>query len=96
MKKSEELLEASPESLHPSPSPSRKGRGTPLRTLRLQPQRHKRVANGHPWVYSNEIVMDGTAKNMEAGSLVAFAAHDGSHLGVGSFNPHTLIEGRIF
>ena len=65
-------------------------------TIRLQPQRHKRVANGHPWVYSNEIVMDGAAKGGEAGRIVLFTTHDGGHLGVGSYNPHTLIAGRIF
>lgn len=64
--------------------------------IRLQPQRHKRVAAGHPWIYSNEIVMDGAAKSLESGCAVTFQAHDGSVLGIGSFNPHTLIAGRIF
>lgn len=65
-------------------------------TIRFQPARHKRVANGHPWVYSNEIVMDGAAKTLEAGCIATFVAHDGTHLGWGSFNPRTLIAGRIF
>ena len=69
---------------------------SPIPTLRLQPGRHKRTAQGHPWIYSNEIVMDGAAKALEAGSLVRFCAHDGTVLGTGSFNPHTLIAGRIF
>jgi 23S rRNA (cytosine1962-C5)-methyltransferase len=46
-------------------------------------------------VFSNEIVMDGAAKALEAGVLARFQAHDGSFLGTGSFNPHTLIAGRI-
>ncbi len=62
----------------------------------LQAQRHKRVLNGHPWVYSNEIVMDSAAKEMEPGAIVAFRAHDKRILGIGSFNPHSLIAGRIF
>lgn len=67
-----------------------------LPTVRVQPARHKRVANGHPWVYSNEIVMDGAAKAHDAGTFVRFCTHDGQFLGVGSYNPHTLIAGRLF
>lgn len=63
--------------------------------LRLQPARHKRVAGGHPWVFSNELVMDAAAKALPAGTLARFQAHDGSYLGTGYFNPHTLIAGRI-
>ncbi|MDD3181933.1 MAG: class I SAM-dependent rRNA methyltransferase [Alphaproteobacteria bacterium] len=67
-----------------------------LPIIKFQPSRHKRVAGGHPWVYSNEIVMDATAKALEPGSMVRFIAHDGTVLGMGSFNPHTLIAGRVF
>lgn len=69
---------------------------TKMPSIKLQPARHKRVAGGHPWIYSNEIVMDGAAKALEGGSLVQFLAHDGSVIGLGSFNPHSLIAGRIF
>jgi len=64
--------------------------------VRVQPGRHKRVAAGHPWLYSNEIVMDGPAKALPAGEIVQFQAHDGTVLGTGSFNPHNLIAGRVF
>jgi 23S rRNA (cytosine1962-C5)-methyltransferase len=64
--------------------------------VRLQPQRHRRVQSGHPWVYSNEIVMDAATKALPRGAMAAFHAHDQKFLGVGSFNPHTLIAGRIF
>lgn len=66
-----------------------------LPSIRLQPQRHKRVQAGHPWVYSNEIVMNGAAKALEAGSIVNFLAADGVYLGCGYYNPRTLIAGRI-
>lgn len=65
-------------------------------TIRLLPQRHKRVAAGHPWIYSNEVAMDAAAKALPPGSLVRFAAHDGRELGTGSFHPHNLICGRVF
>jgi len=67
-----------------------------LSVIRLQPARHNRVQQGHPWVYSNEIIMDAVAKGVEAGAIVRFTTHDGQFLGAGSFNPRTLIAGRIF
>ena len=67
---------------------------TPI--VRLQAGRHKRAAGGHPWVYSNEIVMDSAAKALEPGSIVSIRAHDNQFIGTGSFNPHTLIAGRVF
>lgn len=47
-------------------------------------------------MFSNEIVMDAAAKGVAAGSLAIFKAHDQTYIGIGSFNPHTLIAGRIF
>jgi len=67
-----------------------------LPIVRLQAGRHKRAASGHPWIYSNEIVMDSAAKTLEPGAIVAFRAHDNQFIGVGSFNHRTLIAGRIF
>jgi 23S rRNA (cytosine1962-C5)-methyltransferase len=67
-----------------------------LPVVRLQPGRHKRAALGHPWIFSNEIVMDGGAKALPAGEIVRFQAHDGSFLGTGSFQSQNLIAGRIF
>ncbi|MGB4100301.1 MAG: class I SAM-dependent rRNA methyltransferase [Alphaproteobacteria bacterium] len=64
--------------------------------VKLQPHRHQRVAAGHPWVYSNEVVMDAAAKALPPGSIVSFRAADGAKLGVGSFHPHNLICGRLY
>jgi len=65
--------------------------------VRLQAQRHKRAQGGHPWVYSNEIVTDDpTVKSAEAGMIVEFRTHDKQFIGRGTFNPKTLIAGRIF
>jgi 23S rRNA (cytosine1962-C5)-methyltransferase len=66
-----------------------------LPTLRLQPGRHRRAQSGHPWIYSNEIQMDNTAKALAPGSLVRLVDAQGLGLGVASFNPHTLIAGRL-
>jgi 23S rRNA (cytosine1962-C5)-methyltransferase len=69
----------------------------PLPVIRLQPQRHKRVQGGHPWIYSNEIVTeDAAVKTAAPGTLVEFRTHDKQFIGRGSFNAKTLIAGRIF
>jgi len=62
----------------------------------LAPGRHKRAATGHPWIYSNEIVLDAAAKALPPGSLVTVISSEGRRLGVGSFNPHPLVSVRLF
>ena len=61
----------------------------------LLPGRHKRAEQGHPWLYSNEIQMDKTAKALPPGGLVRLAAGSGKPLGVATFNPHALVAARI-
>ena len=63
--------------------------------IRLLPGHDKRVALGHPWVYSNEVAMDAAAKALPPGTLVSLVTGNGKHLGVATFNPHTLIAARI-
>ena len=60
----------------------------------LQPGGHRRAEGGHPWIYSNEIVMDGAAKSLPAGTLVTLRRADARPFGVATFNPHTLIAAR--
>ena len=64
-------------------------------TVRVLPGHDKRVALGHPWIYSNEIVMDAAAKALPPGILVNLVAASGKNLGIGTFNPHTLIAARL-
>jgi 23S rRNA (cytosine1962-C5)-methyltransferase len=63
--------------------------------LRLMAGRHKRVKAGHPWVYSNEIVMDAAAKQLAPGTIVRLEAGSGELLGLAMFNPRTLIAARV-
>jgi 23S rRNA (cytosine1962-C5)-methyltransferase len=63
--------------------------------IRLRAREHKRIASGHPWVYSNEIVMDPATKSLPAGTLVRVESAEGVALGAASFNPHTLIAARM-
>jgi len=56
--------------------------------------REKRANQGHPWIYSNELQMDQQAKALPPGSLVRIKKEQGGFLGVGTFNPHSLIAVR--
>jgi 23S rRNA (cytosine1962-C5)-methyltransferase len=68
---------------------------TAVPAIRIQPGRHKRVAGGHPWVFSNEIAMDAAAKALPPGGLVRLQTASGDAVGLAMFNPHTLISARI-
>src|SRR5579883_477609 len=73
----------------PGPAPAAKQRA--MRSITLRPEAHRRLAAGHPWVYSNELVMDPAARAIEPGSLVRLLRADGRPLALATFNPHTLI-----
>ena len=64
--------------------------------IHLRPGGDRRLRHGHPWIYSNEIRMDGGAKAIAPGAAVALHRVDGKPLGVGTFNPHALIAFRMF
>jgi len=64
-------------------------------TVRLEAGRHRRVLDGHPWAYSNEVRMDAAAKALPPGTVVRLAAPDSRPVGTGFFNPHSLIAMRL-
>lgn len=52
-----------------------------------------RILAGHQWVFSNEIKsIHGTP---EAGDVIELLRHDEKFLGVGFYNPHSLIAFRL-
>jgi len=53
------------------------------------------VRAGAPWVFSNEIVMDAAVKSLAPGASVTLADDKGAALGVGYFNPKSLIAVRL-
>ncbi len=63
-------------------------------TVFLKRGAHRRMEQGHPWAFSNEVEMDGAAKALAPGTPVRLARCDGSPLGVAIFNPHSLIAAR--
>jgi 23S rRNA (cytosine1962-C5)-methyltransferase len=64
--------------------------------VRLVPGGQRRAETGHPWIYSNEILMDAAAKALTPGSLVTLRRTNERPLGVATFNPHALIAARLF
>ncbi|MBM3531635.1 MAG: class I SAM-dependent rRNA methyltransferase [Alphaproteobacteria bacterium] len=67
----------------------------PRPEIRLLPGRHKRPLEGHPWIYSNEVELSAAAKALPRGTVARFVSHDSRPLGVGFFDPHSLIAGRL-
>ena len=64
-------------------------------SITLLAGRHRRAEAVHPWIYSNEVVMDTAAKALAPGSLVKLQRADSSPLGVAIFNPHSLLAARL-
>src|SRR5262245_25587041 len=64
-------------------------------SVKLQPGGDKRATFGHPWIFSNELVMDAAAKSLPPGSVVSVIRADGRPLGSAFFNPHSLIAARL-
>ncbi|MGN1079133.1 MAG: RlmI/RlmK family 23S rRNA methyltransferase, partial [Alphaproteobacteria bacterium] len=54
----------------------------------------RRAKAGSPWVFSNEIDMTAETKNIPAGTLTRLYDANDTFIGVGSFNPHSLISFR--
>ncbi len=63
--------------------------------IKLLPGAERRVTQGHPWIYSNEIVMDAPTTALAPGTIVAAERAHGRALGVGFFNPRSLIAFRM-
>lgn len=61
--------------------------------LILRPGRERRVRDGHPWVFSNEI--DHFPADLPPGTAVEIRSSSGAFLGNGYFNPRSLIAARI-
>ena len=66
-----------------------------LPSVILRAGEDRRVRAGHPWVFSNEILMDADAKAIPPGSLATLRAPGGEALGLVTFNPHSLIAARV-
>lgn len=68
---------------------------TDLPTLSLLPGRHRRLAQGYPWAYSNEINMDEAARALPPGAAVRLLTAAGETQGTAVFNKRSLIAARL-
>ncbi len=66
--------------------------GTELK-IRLRRREEGRIQAGHSWIFSNEIAEVGG--KFESGDLGEVFSSSGEFLGVGFYNPHSLIAVRI-
>ena len=64
-----------------------------MQVLRLKRHQGRRVLQGHPWVFSNELVH--VPRDAEPGVLVEVHDPQGRVLGIGYFNPRSLIAVRL-
>ena len=64
-------------------------------TIHVMPGHAKRLRQGHPWAFSNELRMDAEAKALAPGAVVRVADAGGEVLGCATFNPHSLIALRL-
>lgn len=59
----------------------------------LRNKEERRILGGHPWVFSNEI--RETKGSPTIGDVVELIAASGKSLGIGFYNPHSLITFRL-
>lgn len=64
-------------------------------SIQLRPRFERRLAFGHPWVYSNEIAPSETLRQLAPGEIVRVYAADGRGLGLATYNHHSLIAARL-
>lgn len=67
----------------------------PYPVISVKPREGRRARSGSPWLYSNEISVNGIAKALPAGSMVNVVGDDGQVFGTGYFNPKSLIAVRL-
>ena len=66
-----------------------------LPTVILRAGEDRRVRAGHPWAFSNDILMDADATAIPVGSLATLHTPGGEALALVTFNPHSLIAARV-
>ena len=64
-----------------------------MKKLHLKRKIAQRIANGHPWIFANEV--DRTEGDPAAGDTVEVYFHDGKFAGKGYFNPQSQIIARL-
>jgi 23S rRNA (cytosine1962-C5)-methyltransferase len=63
-------------------------------TVKLRPGKGRRLADGAPWAFADEIAMDRRTKNIASGTLVRLVEGDKT-LGLAAFNPASTVTARL-
>lgn len=63
-------------------------------TVKLRPGKGRRLGQGAPWAFADEIAMDRRTRNLAPGTLVRLA-EGGDILGLAAFNPASTIAARL-
>ncbi|MFQ5567261.1 MAG: RlmI/RlmK family 23S rRNA methyltransferase, partial [Paracoccaceae bacterium] len=63
-------------------------------TVKLRPRKGRRLAEGAPWAFADEIAMDRRTKNLAPGTLVRLVEGE-RPLGLAAFNPASTIAARL-
>ncbi len=66
-----------------------------MKTISLKPKESRRIKRGHPWIYSNEVEMDDTARSTGSGELATIVDEHGTFVATATFNRNSLIAGRV-
>ena len=66
-----------------------------VKTIRLKARESRRIRQGHPWIYSNEVEMDDIARATEPGEIVTVDDEHGRYVATATFNRNSLISGRV-
>src|SRR5437764_1873112 len=64
-----------------------------MKKVHLKRKIASRIANGHPWIFANEV--ERVEGNPEAGAIVEIYFHDGKFVGKGYFNQQSQIIVRL-
>ncbi|MCL5777340.1 class I SAM-dependent rRNA methyltransferase [Limibaculum sp. FT325] len=66
----------------------------PRPTVKLRPGKGRRLAEGAPWAFADEIAMDRRTKGLAPGTLVRLVEGE-TALGLAAFNPESKIAARL-
>lgn len=63
--------------------------------IRILEGHDRRLRQGSPWLFSNELQIDRHAKELAPGTIVRLVSHDGKAMALAHFNAHSLIAARL-
>ena len=63
-------------------------------SVKLRPGKGRRLSQGAPWVFSDEIAMDRRTRKLAPGSIAHLVEGETSH-GIAAFNPESRIAARL-